>query len=102
MRIPGSQGSSRSDGQPLWTITVWPVTPHVGQPLLQLDASVFINGEAGQSPSNEVRSVRGRRGRAWDGLPVGVWGVFVRPRRLKSWQMKPAGAYPGRDTLYGI
>ena len=75
MRSPPLVHSGFSAGQPLWTITVWPVTPHVGQPLLQLDASVFINGEAGQSPSNEVRSVRGRRGRAWDGLPVGVWGV---------------------------
>ena len=29
MRTPGSQGSSELAGQPLWTITVWPVTPHV-------------------------------------------------------------------------
>ena len=28
MRTPGSQGSSELAGQPLWTITVWPVTPH--------------------------------------------------------------------------
>ena len=48
----------------------------VARPALNsTSCQAIINGGAGRSPSNEVRSVRGRRGRVWDGLPVLLVGV---------------------------
>ena len=44
MRTPGSQGSSRSDGQPLWTITAWPVTPHVASSVPMVNGPPVIGG----------------------------------------------------------
>ena len=44
MRTPGSQGSSRSDGQPLWTITAWPVTPHVDSSVPMVNGPPVIGG----------------------------------------------------------
>ena len=52
MRFPESVQSGFDAGQPLWTITVWPVTPHS-------ESSVpMVNGMALQSDCIERRGAR--------------------------------------------
>ena len=50
MRTPGSQGSSELAGQPLWTITVWPVTPHVESSVPMVNGPPVIGGGPGFEP----------------------------------------------------
>ena len=88
MRSPPLVHSGFSAGQPLWTITVWPVTPQVlGS---ELDAKRLSMAERAdpRAMRSEV-SAQGVVGREtayrWES------GACAKVRPLKSWQMKPAG-----------